>query len=463
MVLVRGVTDSTARTVFDCSNVRWFILFRILFNARFYYPVFMILFLDFGLTLEQFAIMNAVWAAAIVTLEVPSGALADIVGRRNLVVVAAALMVVEMAILCFVPLQWEWLIVAAFALNRLLSGAAEAAASGADEALAYDSVSLEGDPDDWPKVLERMNRWLSIAFVGALLVGSLVFDPSLVNRVLGGVGFDLVLTKETTMRFPLYLTLLTAVGALYCALRMREVEPPDDEDEPREDDAQSVAGAFRQTWRAARWVWATPFALVVILGGLVYDSVSRMMMTLNSEYFRMIGYPEWSFGVVGIAMAAIGIFTPRLARYLAENREPLTNALVIVAITTTGLIGCSFLWRYGGVVYMGVLQVAFGFTSFFLSHYLNRLASSRIRATVLSFRGLALNVGYGVTGLLYSGLIAIIKGGELGHQLDGDALQRAAFAEALAWFAPFFLVLVAVHFLFSWWRLGGREPATVSG
>ncbi|MGD8213114.1 MAG: hypothetical protein PVF32_24840, partial [Desulfobacterales bacterium] len=67
-------------------NVRLFIAFRVCFNARFYYPVFTILFLDFGLTLEQFALLNAAWAASIVLLEVPSGALADTIGRRNLLV-----------------------------------------------------------------------------------------------------------------------------------------------------------------------------------------------------------------------------------------------------------------------------------------------------------------------------------------------------------------------------------------
>ena len=85
------------------ATVRWFVAFRVFFNARFYYPVFTILFLDFGLTLEQFAVLNAVWAATIVLAEVPSGALADVIGRRRLVLAAAVLMVVEMALLCFVP------------------------------------------------------------------------------------------------------------------------------------------------------------------------------------------------------------------------------------------------------------------------------------------------------------------------------------------------------------------------
>ena len=42
---------------FAIRNVRLFIAFRVFFNARFYYPIFAILFLDFGLTLSQFAVL----------------------------------------------------------------------------------------------------------------------------------------------------------------------------------------------------------------------------------------------------------------------------------------------------------------------------------------------------------------------------------------------------------------------
>ena len=76
--------DSTAK-----RNVRLFMAFRILFNIRFYYPVFMVMFLRYGITLEQFGLLNAVWAVVIVLLEVPSGALADLLGRKALLVAAA--------------------------------------------------------------------------------------------------------------------------------------------------------------------------------------------------------------------------------------------------------------------------------------------------------------------------------------------------------------------------------------
>ena len=123
---------------FKIRNIRLFIAFRVFFNSRFYYPVFTILFLDFGLTLEQFALLNLVWALTIVLLEIPSGAPADTIGRKNLLVFAGVCMVLEMGFLCFAPLGNPRLLFYIFLANRVLSGSAEAAASGTDEALAYD-------------------------------------------------------------------------------------------------------------------------------------------------------------------------------------------------------------------------------------------------------------------------------------------------------------------------------------
>ncbi len=156
--------ETESKSPFAISNIRLFIAFRIFFTARFYYPIFTILFLDFGLSLEQFALLNVAWAASIVVCEVPSGALADIVGRRNLLVTTGILMVIEMTILCFVPLGNPELLFALFLLNRVIGGAA---ASGADEALAYDSLKEEGDINDWGHVLNLRMRFQSIAFIVA--------------------------------------------------------------------------------------------------------------------------------------------------------------------------------------------------------------------------------------------------------------------------------------------------------
>ena len=87
------------------TNLKFFICFRMFFNARFYYPVFAIYFLEHGLTWEEFGILNGIWAITIILLEVPSGSLADTLGRKRLLVLAGICMVLEMLALLFAPMD----------------------------------------------------------------------------------------------------------------------------------------------------------------------------------------------------------------------------------------------------------------------------------------------------------------------------------------------------------------------
>ncbi len=130
---------------FRHRNVRLYTLFSLFYNARAYYPVYAILFLTLGLDVREFFLMNAVWAATIFLLEVPSGAFADTIGRKRLVVFAAILMGAEMTLLLLAPQDGGWILLAMCIANRFLSGASEAAASGADQALAFDSLVEHGE------------------------------------------------------------------------------------------------------------------------------------------------------------------------------------------------------------------------------------------------------------------------------------------------------------------------------
>ncbi len=332
------MNELSPKPPFKICNVRYFVAFRVFFNARFYYPVFTILFLDFGLTLQQFALLNVAWAATIVLLEVPSGALADTVGRRNLLVFAAALMVVEMLLLCFAPMGNLNLLFAIFLVNRVISGAAEAAASGADEAIAYDSLKQEGQVSDWGAVLEKQMRFQSIAFIVAMSVGAAVYDPALMGRVGHWLGLNIRFTQDLTLRFPLFLTLLMAIMTLITTLRMKEV-PDGNSAEIAMDEGRGnpIIQSFKLTFQAGRWILNTPFALVVILSTLVFDNTVRMIITLNSQYYRLIDLPEASFGLIGSGMAVLGIFIPRIARKLAERQSPKANLGVMFVLTLIGL------------------------------------------------------------------------------------------------------------------------------
>lgn len=408
-------------------NIPLFIAFRVLFNARWYYPVLGVLFIDLGLTMEQYALLNVAWAVSIVCLEVPSGALADQIGRKRMVVLAAACMVAEMLFFAFAPSGSPWLF-PMLLLNRILSGAAEAAASGADESLAYDSLGQEGRAGDWPAVLARMMRWQSAAFFVTMLLGALAYDPKTMDWIFGATGASFTLSSSTAIRLPLYLTLANAVLALVVALAMREPGLAMERH-------PTIGTTIRQTLGAGKWIVATPAVLFLMLAGLCMDSVIRLFMTVGSNYYRLIALPEASYGVIGSAFGILGFFTPRISQWLVEHRSMAANFASTAALALIGLAGAAVLWPIWGVLAVIPIGVAMSMLQFFLSHYINQsVTDSSLRATVLSFKGLSLNLSYGAIGLLFAGFTRI-----RGEHVSQDAV----FAEALRWLPCFFLVLMA--------------------
>ncbi len=456
--------ETPAKTsLFKIRNIRLFIAFRVFFNCRFYYPVFTILFLDYGLTLEQFALLNAAWAATIVLLEVPSGALADTLGRRNLLVFTGILMVIEMVLLCFAPRGNPELLFTIFLVNRVLSGAAEASASGADEAIAYDTLKDEGDIKDWPRVLEIQMRVQSIAFIIAMSLGAAVYDPDLMQRIVDWLGLNVHLNQGMTLRIPPLLTLLMAILTLLTALRMRETGHQNYS--AKAGRGISIAGAFKLTLTAGKWILKTPFALVIILAGLLFDNCIRMILTLNSQYYRLIDLPEATFGLIGSGLAILGLIVPRVARGMVQKHSPGFNLGVMAGLTMIGLIGMTFFWPIIGLLPAILLSGVIYLQNFFQSQYLNRVTSSHQRATVLSFKGLSFNLAYGLIGVLYSLLLAQLRlqVGATQPEAAGAQLENLIFIKSIAWFPGYFLLTMLAMLLFARWRLKNTDEHKVLG
>ncbi len=442
---------------FAIANIRYFIAFRVFYNSRFYYPVFTILFLDYGLTIEQFALLNSVWAATIVLSEVPSGALADIIGRKQLLMTTSVLMVGEMLLLSFVPLENISLVFWAFLINRVLSGLGEAMASGADEALAYDSLIEQGDKEDWPRVLSVTMRFKSLISVGTMAIGALIYDPDLINSIMAIFGSSATVTQQESMRFPVYLTLI--LGLLSCAtvLLMTETSSSktNKDTEKPANHFQNLLEASRLMLRAGIWILQTPFALVVILFAMAYDHILRMVITMTSQYFRLIHLPEASFGIIGAAMALLGLFIPKIAEKMIVRYTPVQNMLWLTAITFAALVGLAAFIPYFGLLPMAFVSSGLLFTSFFTSHYLNRITESHQRATVLSFKGMAFNLAYGLIGVAFAVLIAELRSSkQLAHPGWTQLLiENDSFKSAIGWFTPYTMIVLTIIILFSWYAL----------
>lgn len=439
----------TTSSPFAIRNIRLFIAFRVFFNARFYYPVFTILFLDYGLTIEQFSILNTVWAITIVCAEVPSGALADLLGRKQLLVLTSVLMIVEISVTAFVPIANMNIVFWAFLINRVLSGLAEAMASGADEAIAYDTLMLEGYPDAWPKVLSVQMRVQSVAGVLSATLGALVYDPNIVNRVISWFGFQGQITQQVSMRFPIYLTLVLALFAFWTTTSMKEINNQKD----RENTPLSFATIWQAgllTLQAGKWILSTPFALSIILFGMLYDHILRLIITLVSLYFRLISLPEASFGIIMAGLTLLGIGVAKLAEYMVERYSPAQNACWLGLLTLLTLLGLTLFLPYAGIIPMAMVMIGLMLVRFFTSHYLNKITSSDQRATVLSFKGLAFNLAYGIIGILFALLIVHLRGDLTSVHPDwaSQMIEDETFKRSFLWMPGYFMVLITAITLF---------------
>ena len=428
-------------------NLRSFIIFRLFYSARFYYPVFTVLFLDYGLTLEQFAILNIVWALTIVLAEVPSGALADIVGRKRLVVFAAIMMVLELGLIVFSPIGASPLLFPLFLANRICSGLSEAAASGADEALAYDSLKALGREDDWSRILQRTTQVVSIGFFITMILGAFAYDPNIVNGLLAAIDSQWQLSNNLIIRLPVILTLITSFIVLVTALGFHDIDVEGDESsDSQKPSEKSLLDPFRKIVVAGKWTINHRFVLFVILAALALDSVGRQFVVLASEYYRVIDIPVSWFGFIGAGMSLVGIVNAIFSRYLVTNHSPLFNFLTLSSLLMAGLIGLGFAIPYYGVIFAVGAFAMMGMVQFQSSYYINKEVDSVHRATVLSFKGLALNLGLGFASLLYTGYVALLRTQQEGIVPEAE-LRDVIFLDALRGFPIYFLALFLIVLL----------------
>lgn len=413
-------------------NIPLFIAFRIFFNTRFYYPVLGVLFLDLGLTLEEYALLNTVWAATILLLEIPSGALADLIGRKAMVVSAAALMVLEMAVFAFAPIG-PWLF-PLLIFNRVLSGFAEACASGADEALAYDSLPEENREQRWREVLATLLRFSSGSFFVAMLVGAAVFDWNTMAEVLG---FPAQPPGATT-RWPVFLTLAMSLPALACALAMRDPHAVQPSAGPR----AAMRGAWANIVAGARFVFSNPRIRLLLLCAVLFDSMVRLFLTFASNYYRLIELPEFVNGILGSAYAVLGFLAASLAKRAAARLSVRTVFLLVGFLILTGLFGLALATPRWGIWVVLPIGLSMPLLQYFVSNYLNAWTESGLRATVLSFRGVAINLGYGLAGLGFAAVTAMIR--QSSPTLSEDALfGRALWSLPIAFLAGALVLVVS--------------------
>lgn len=126
------------------------------------YAVYPLLFGDRGLSTAEITVLFLAWSLAGFVFEVPSGAWADIVDRRLLLVASGIVLAAAYS-------SWMlWQSFSGFLLGFVLWGLAGAMESGTFEALLYDELAAEGRQDDYARIRGRSQAAAIIAALVAI-------------------------------------------------------------------------------------------------------------------------------------------------------------------------------------------------------------------------------------------------------------------------------------------------------
>jgi MFS family permease len=320
--------------------------------------------LDAGLSnLEAFA-ANAFFTAGMVIFEVPTGIVADTIGRRTsyllgTVTLSAASLLYVMLWQIEAPF-WGW------ALVSLALGLGFTFFSGAIEAWLVDALTATGYTGNLETVFGR----------GQIVTGAGMLSGS----VAGGF-----LAEQVSLGFPFLLRGLILIVMFAVAFRlMYDVGfTPEKSGRPLAEMRRIASNSIDYGWRVPAVKWLMVEALFT--GGVgIYA-----FYALQPYLLELYGDPT-AYEIAGLAAAIVagaqilgGIAAPRI-RGLFRRRTSALIAMAVVGVFTLALIGTvqSF-WAVIGLTTIWALL--FAATMPIRQTYINGMIPSRQRATILSF------------------------------------------------------------------------------
>lgn len=359
-------------------------------------PILVPFFQENDLTQTQIYLVQSIYAIVIVILEIPSGYFADHFGRKYSMLWGVVFSTLGCAIYS-VSYSFTTILPGAITL-----GVAYSFISGADSALAYDSLLA----------ISKQHEYRKFEAYSYSLTGI----SEAIASILGG------LLALISLRVPVYAQ--TVVYLVLIPLVILLKEPP--------RTTPKAKNPFREILRISKYAlvdhreirWLIFYSAT--LGTLTYT-----MVWLTQPYYQLLNIPLGWFGVLwSIQLGFMAIFSS-LAHYY-EMRIGKRNAFV--SFTVIGVVSYIIMGIYPSfitlVFILGFYFVRGVHTPIF-QDYVNTLVSSEIRATVLSVKNLAQKLQYAILGPIigvvvdmYSMQTALVFSGVIYGAMGGFTLWR---------------------------------------
>ena len=362
-----------------------------------------------GLELKWILFMDLPFWLLVATLQAPTGALADHLGRKKMLALSGALYAITILGFGFTTNYWMLFadyVIWAFAIT---------AQTGADQALLYDSLKLAGQENRFQKIVSRGSALsLSAAFAGVVL--------------------GAILATRTSLAFVVQISAIFPLISMTIALCMHE--PPIERHAERHYWADLRSGLH--------FAWAMPRVRYTLLVGGVLMTGTFGPVVLIQPFLIDHDVSTALFGWLQAPLRLVSVAGSLLAFWVV-SRMGLPRLLVM----SCGVVFAS----YAGLA-LADASVAFAFFAMpaamsglampVISAHLNDEIPSERRATILS-----------ILQLVFALQVAFFEPA-LGFFADGLSL-RAAFIFCVVYFA-----LIMPPLLYLWRRAHGSGPIVVA-
>ena len=336
-------------------------------------PIIVLFFESRGLTLPEIFLLQAWFAAVVLVMEAPSGYLADLLGRKRVIVAGTFFIAVGQSILLFAEGFWQ------LALFESCLGLGLSLVSGSDLALLYDTeLALHQDAHRKRKAVRRL------------------FTTQNVSEALAAVTCSVLLLWS--MEAAVYAQV--AGGWVAFLLTFGLVEPPVAR-LARDSHLQNIQTVLRHL------LLNGPVLRLTFLALSVWALTTMFAIWLLQKHWQELGIGIIHFGYLWGVLTFISAVAGRYALSL-EDRLGSTAMLIAVGIgPVLGYIGLGALGAVGGVLVSVVFFACRGFGHVVLSDALNKRVSSEFRATANSFANLGFRAAFALTAPLVAGALSL--------------------------------------------------------
>lgn len=335
-------------------NIFLYYLFQLFREPLFWGPILITYITSVSdMSLSEIYFMESVVLWILIILEIPSGALSDLIGRRKTILIGSCLLLVDSFLFSIADSsQMIWLANSCWAVGFSL-------VSGADSSLLFDSL----------KYLNRENEFKKIEGRSISYRLMLIAPCSVIAGYLASVNIHL----------PLYLSLIFIL--VNCLIVFLMSEPPVSEE---------TKYGFRKhinLMKDSIFFVITNSKIIWIIGFVVLiQGISKVWFFSYNPYFELVDLPIIYFGWIFFLLNIVGAVSSYFADYISRKFGELGSIiLIIVVISIPVFMMGSYVSKLACLLVL-MPNVARGYLTPFISNLLHHYLDSKNRATVISIK-----------------------------------------------------------------------------